>query len=195
MTLMLTETDGKALISTLQDACNNGNAQEFPLRRTLVTAQCPSQKVAFISPLGTSAILRCPSVTMTPQMSYRPFCALLNLMHTASKRLASTGQLHPRDGKFKHWFKSENELRSIMAHNQHGHHSCQQWGGTAAMVMGQAASEVVLSGRNETGLGCWSWLLFQGANNHRTQLMSACCPCDSHCHHLHTVCNQQCHCF
>ena len=96
----------------------------------------------------------------------------------------------PRDCKLKDWFQSENESRVVTAHNKHGHHGCRQWGGTAVMVMDHAASAVVSQGVDDSGLGRWSWILFQGANNHRTCIISACRPCKSRKQQLRMACNQ-----
>ena len=97
----------------------------------------------------------------------------------------------PHDSKLKHWFRSENELVTGSAHNKHGHHSHHQWGGTAILAFDQAASVVISQGCDESRLGRWLWLLFQGADNHKTQIMSVCHPCKSKKQQLCTICNQQ----
>ena len=97
---------------------------------------------------------------------------------------------YPRDSRLKDWFRTENELRTIAAHNKHGHHRKRQWGGTAILAMGQATSAIVEQGVDETGLGRWSWLLFKGSNNHRTRIISAYRPCKSQKQQFRTVYNQ-----
>ena len=97
----------------------------------------------------------------------------------------------PRDFRLKHLFWSDTDIRTITAHNKHGHHGRRQWGGTAIMSFGDAAAATVSSGKDESGLGRWSWMLFQGAHNNKTRIISAYKPCPTGPRGLRTVFNQQ----
>ena len=45
------------------------------------------------------------------------------------------------------------------------------------MAMNSTAARVHASGADETGLGRWAWLLFEGHNSYRTRVISAYIPC------------------
>ena len=96
----------------------------------------------------------------------------------------------PRDCRLKHWFRSETPIQTATAHNTHGHHGRRQWGGTGILAFGEAAAARVSSGKDESGLGRWSWILFQGANDHKTRVISAYRPCRSDKCKMRTVYNQ-----
>jgi hypothetical protein len=57
-------------------------------------------------------------------------------------------------------------------HNIHELHNRYQQGGTMTGAFSQLASYVFLSGVDQTGLGCWSWIQV-GTGEHWTQIVSA----------------------
>ena len=59
------------------------------------------------------------------------------------------------------------------------------------MAFGEGAAASVTSGEDESGLGRWSWMLFQGAHNNKTRIISAYKPCRTGPSGLRTVFNQQ----
>ena len=71
----------------------------------------------------------------------------------------------PWEARLKEWFRSDVPLRTVAANNTHGQHGRRQYGGTALMAFGLAVSALISVGKDDSGLGCWSWMLLQGANN------------------------------
>ena len=81
---------------------------------------------------------------------------------------------------------------------------CKQQGSTFGLVFGQLAVTVRSVGTDESGLGCWFWMHFQGHDGHVAQVVMAYMPCTSkqtqvsmvyqqHCHYLDSVGRQHEH--
>ena len=68
-------------------------------------------------------------------------------------------------------------IRISATNNRHESIDKMQFGGTMAMAMNSTAARVHASGADETGLGRWAWLLFEGHNSYRTRVISAYIPC------------------
>ena len=66
-----------------------------------------------------------------------------------------------------------------------------QYGGTAVATFDLAAHRVSSTGGDSSGLGRWSWILFEGQNKYRTRVISAYVPCKSTENRRKTVYNQQ----
>ncbi len=54
-----------------------------------------------------------------------------------------------------------------------------QEGGTGAICFGDATGYIRKVGKDEEGLGRWSWILFGGSDKHMTRLITAYNPCKS----------------
>jgi len=83
-----------------------------------------------------------------------------------------------------------NKFRISASNNKHENAEVFQYGGTAVMAFDEAAHRVHTTGSDSTGLGRWSWILFQGRNNHYTRIISAYVPCKSASEQGRTVYNQ-----
>jgi len=83
-----------------------------------------------------------------------------------------------------------NKFRISASNNKHENVEISQYGGTAVMAFDEAAHRVHSTGSDSTGLGRWSWILFQGRNNHYTRIISAYVPCKSANDQGRTVYNQ-----
>ena len=70
-----------------------------------------------------------------------------------------------------------NRLRVCATNNKHESIEKLQFGGTMAMAVNTTATRVHASGADETGLGRWAWLLFEGHNSYHTRVISAYVPC------------------
>ena len=57
-------------------------------------------------------------------------------------------------------------MKTTAAHNVHHKVNHQQWGGTFAATFGELATRVSEMGKDETGLGRWSWMLCKGHDGH-----------------------------
>jgi hypothetical protein len=68
-------------------------------------------------------------------------------------------------------FQRELVCTAVAAHNVHESKQAGkvQEGGTTSIVgFGEVTSYVKKVGRDEDGLGCWSWILFEGLEGHNT---------------------------
>ena len=75
------------------------------------------------------------------------------------------------------------KIKISAANNVHEKISRAQYGGTAVMTFNRIATRATSKqGKDPTGLGRWSWLLFEGKQNHRTRIISAYNPCKSYGH-------------
>jgi hypothetical protein len=61
-------------------------------------------------------------------------------------------------------------------HNIHELHNRYQQGGTMTVAFSRLVSYVLLSGVDQTRLGCWSWIQV-GTGEHQTRIVSAYQPC------------------
>ena len=84
-----------------------------------------------------------------------------------------------------------NKIRVSAANNKHEQNEISQYGGTAVIAVDEAAHRIKATGCDSTGLGRWSWILFEGRSNHLTRIISAYVPCRSTDDRRHTVYNQQ----
>ena len=82
------------------------------------------------------------------------------------------------------------KIRSITSNNKHESVNKTQYGGTAVMSFDEAAHRVKKTGSDPTGLGRWSWMLFEGKNNYTTRIISAYVPCKTMNDKHQTVYNQ-----
>ena len=96
-------------------------------------------------------------------------------------------KMMPQDGKLPELFRSKNAIHTVTGHNTHKNFGHRQQGGTFGMVFGQLASRVKDVGSNEAGLGCWSWILMQGRDGHKTRIVITYQPCTSNAQQLGTV--------
>ncbi len=82
---------------------------------------------------------------------------------------------------FKQMFQREIACTAIAAHNVHEWQQAGrvQEGGTGAICFGDATGYIRKVGKDEEGLGCWSWILFGGSDGHTTRLITAYNPCKS----------------
>ena len=82
---------------------------------------------------------------------------------------------------FKQMFQQEIACTAIAAHNIHEWQQAGrvQEGGTGAICFGDATGYIQKVGKDEEGLGRWSWILFGGSDGHMTRLITAYNPCKS----------------
>ena len=82
---------------------------------------------------------------------------------------------------FKQMFQREIACTAIAAHNVHEWHQAGgvQEGKTGAICFGDATGYIRKVGKDEEGLGRWSWILFGGSDGHMTRLITAYNPCKS----------------
>ena len=81
-------------------------------------------------------------------------------------------------------------MRISSFNNKHENIDKFQYGGTAVMAYNEATHRVKATGSDKTGLGRWSWILFEGKHNYTTQIISVYVPCKSSADRLQTVYNQ-----
>ena len=76
-------------------------------------------------------------------------------------------------------FQQELACTAIAAHNvQEGKQAGRvQEGGTGSICFGEAKGYIKKVGRDEEGLGHWSWILLGGAEGHNTRIITAYNPC------------------
>jgi hypothetical protein len=76
---------------------------------------------------------------------------------------------------FKQMFQREIACTAVAAHNIHEskHAGRVQEGGTGAISFGDATGYIRKVSKDEEGLGCWSWILFGGSEEHKTRLITA----------------------
>ena len=84
-----------------------------------------------------------------------------------------------------------DKMRISSANNKHENIATFQYGGTSVMAFNAAAHRVKATGADKSGLGRWSWILFEGKHKHYTRVISAYVPCKSTTDRMQTVYNQQ----
>jgi hypothetical protein len=98
--------------------------------------------------------------------------------------------LRHKDNKndFKQMFQREIACTSNAAHNiyESKHAGWVQEGGTGTICFGEATGYIRKVGKDEEGLGRWSWILFGGSEEHKTRLITAYNPCKNKIVHLGT---------
>ena len=82
---------------------------------------------------------------------------------------------------------TKDHMKTTAAHNVHHKVNCQQWGGTFAATFGELATQVSEMGKDETGLGCWSWMLCNGLNGQAVCIIMAYNPNQSTCTKTKTI--------
>jgi hypothetical protein len=82
---------------------------------------------------------------------------------------------------FKQMFQWEIACTAIALHNVHKWQQAGrvQEGGTGAICFGDATGYICKVGKDEEGLGRWSWILLGGSDGHMTRLITAYNPCKS----------------
>ena len=83
---------------------------------------------------------------------------------------------------FKELFKGgETEIRAVAAHNAHENVGRTQEGGTALIAYGDLVEylDTDNSGKDETGLGRWTYMRFAGADGKSTYVVSGYNPCSN----------------
>ena len=92
-------------------------------------------------------------------------------------------------------FRTETNLKISTSFNQYDtgmyDDRYSQYGGTMLMAMDAAGPRMTTKGKDSTGLGRWSWMLFHGKEGIRTRIISAYCPVYSQEKRLSTVYSQQ----
>ena len=72
------------------------------------------------------------------------------------------------------------KMKVSYSSNRHESISVSQYGGTAICAFNEIAARAnPRTGNDETGLGRWSWMLFEGRHQHKTRIISAYNPCRS----------------
>ncbi len=88
---------------------------------------------------------------------------------------------HHKDNKnnLKQMFQQESAFTAISAHNIHKdkHAGQMQEGGTGIICFGECTGYIKKVGRDEAGLGRWSWILMGGTNRHNTRIITEYNPC------------------
>ena len=79
----------------------------------------------------------------------------------------------PWAGKLAQLFKSQEALQMVVALNEHEGHLRRQWGGSFSMAFGALAAGVADRGKEPSLLGRWSWIKFEGRNNHICRVVTA----------------------
>ena len=69
-----------------------------------------------------------------------------------------------------------SKVRISAANNKHEFIDLKQFGGTSIMTFSSIAVRVTASGCDDTGLGRWSWLRFEGKQNIKTRIFSVYLP-------------------
>ena len=69
-----------------------------------------------------------------------------------------------------------HKVRVVTANNKHEAIDNKQFGGTSVMSVNSVASRVSGTGCDETGLGRWSWMLFEGKKQWETRIFSVYIP-------------------
>jgi hypothetical protein len=82
---------------------------------------------------------------------------------------------------FKQMFQREIACTAVAAHNVHEWQQARrvQEGGTGVICFGDATGYIRKVGKDEEGLGRWSWILLGGSDGHMTRLITAYNPCKS----------------
>jgi len=65
------------------------------------------------------------------------------------------------------------EFRTVTSHNVTEKMGRCQRGGTCMFVVNQVSHRMTTSGKDNRGLGRWTWMEFQGQSNHRTRVITA----------------------
>ena len=96
----------------------------------------------------------------------------------------------PKAGSPYEQFRTENALRVATAHNEHENFGRKQQGGCMALALGQMATKATEVDRDETGLGRWCWMSFQGKGGIVTKIITAYRPCKAKRETIGAVYNQ-----
>jgi hypothetical protein len=81
----------------------------------------------------------------------------------------------------KQMFQRELACTAVGAHNVHKAKIAGkvQEGGTGSICFGKSVGYIRKTGKDDKGLGRWSWILLGGNNKHQTRIISAYNPCKS----------------
>jgi hypothetical protein len=107
--------------------------------------------------------------------------------------MALSSQHKENKNNLKQMFQQELACTAVSAHNIHeGKVSDRvQEGGTGTICFGETTVYIKKTGRDSEGLGRWSWVLYSGANGHRTRVITAYNPCKNKNVNLGTTYQQQ----
>ncbi len=90
-------------------------------------------------------------------------------------------------------FQGELVCTAMGTHNVH-EAKCTgrvQEGGTGTICFGDLVRHIKKKGRDEDGLGRWSWILLGGTNGYQTRIITAYNPCKNMIVNLETTYQQQ----
>ena len=82
------------------------------------------------------------------------------------------------------------KVRVTSYNNRHENVKKFQYGGTAMLAFNESAHRIKQSGGDPTGLGRWSWILFEGKHQYQTRIISAYVPCKTSDDNRQSVYNQ-----
>jgi len=82
-------------------------------------------------------------------------------------------------------------MRISSSNNKHENIGTFQYDGIVVMALEEEAHRVKSTGTDPTGLGRWSWILFEGKQKCMTRIILAYVPCKSACDRRQTVHNQK----
>ncbi len=101
----------------------------------------------------------------------------INCLMYCKHRINSRHKENKND--LKQMFQGELACTAVTAHNVHeGKHARRvQEGGTGNICFGDATGYVKKVGRDDKGLGWWSWILLGGAEGHNMQIITDYNPC------------------
>ncbi len=101
----------------------------------------------------------------------------INCMMLCEHRLNFKHKENKND--LKQMFQRKIVCTAVSAHNVHKarYTGRMQEGGTGTICFGKATGYITKTGRDEEGLGRWSWVKPSGANGHSTRIISAYNPC------------------
>ena len=126
---------------------------------------------------NSEAAILTPSTLLTLIMKKgtysEPSSMRMNLMVFFGQESSLNWDLMPRLGCLHAILQTKNHMKTTAAHNVHHKVNHQQWGGTFAATFGELATRVSEMGKDETGLGCWSWTLCKGLNGHTICIIMA----------------------
>ena len=65
------------------------------------------------------------------------------------------------------------EVRGVSSHNKHESAGHSQYGGTGTLAFDEIQSKVTSHGKDQRGLGRWSWIKIAGTPTHCTRIITA----------------------
>jgi hypothetical protein len=102
--------------------------------------------------------------------SLNKLCHQFNTDILAGCKTQANWRQATKEQQFRNIIGVGMETWSFVAHNINEQMQCYQHGGCAMMAMGRFSAEVMESGVNPSGLGCWCWLKV-GSGNKNTRIV------------------------